>query len=245
MARKVSSSYTWYTNRSEARCNLLGRAAVLAHVLAVLRVARAAEPASGRVHREQLSPRRQRARAGELAPNATRCLASRRRCSCPSIPELYVAARPPPLRESMRAHQVRMTRANTRTSHRPDRPSHTHSRASPSVLPQTTHHRRSVESTSCWRQERRGHHQARLHSRRRGRRRPSARAAARGVAVVMTAAARVVHVEHVGAAGRRPARACAAAPVAETLQGSRPGPGPPIQSMWAAGEPLQSSARLL
>ena len=215
---------------------------MLAHVLAMQLDARRAQPASGRVRGEQLSPRRQRARARELAPNATRCLASRRRCSCPSIPELYVAARPPPLRESMRAHQVRMTRANTRTSHRPDRPSHTHSRASPSVLPQTTHHRRSVESTSCWRQERRGHHHARLHSQWRGRRRPSARAAARGVAVVITTAARSEHVEHVGAAGRRPAQACAAVWVAETLQGSRLGSGPPAQSVGTAGEPLQRSA---
>ena len=60
--------------------------------------------------------------------------------------------------------------------------------------------------------------------------------------MVITTAARAVHVEHVGAAGRRPARACAAVPVAETLQGSRPGPGPPTQSVGAAGEPLQRSA---
>ena len=211
---------------------------MLAHVLAMQLDARRAQPASGRVRGEQLSPRRQRARARELAPNATRCLASRRRCSCPSIPELYVAARPPPLRESMRAHQVRMTRAHTRTSHRPDRPSHTHSRASPSVLPQTTHHRRSVESTSCWRQERRGHHHARLHSQWRGRRRPSARAAACAVVVVMTTAARSARVEHVGAVGTRPVRACAAELVTERLVRSPPVPGPPTQRVGTAGEPL-------
>ena len=215
---------------------------MLAHVLAVPRHFGTARSASGRMPHEQLSPRRQRPRAGRRSPNVTRCTSSRRRCSSPSSLQLYVAARPSPLRESMRAHQVRVARAKTRTAHRPDRPSLTHARASPSVLPQTTPHRRSVEPTSCWRQERRGHHQARLHSQWRGRRRPSARAAARGVAVVITTAARAVHVEHVGAAGRRPARACAAVPVAETLQGSRPGPGPPTQSVGAAGKPLQRSA---
>ena len=81
-----------------------------------------AQPASGRVHREQLSPRRQRARAGGLSPNVTRSSPSRRRCSSPSYLELYMAARPSPLHESMRARQVRVARAKTRTAHRPDRP---------------------------------------------------------------------------------------------------------------------------
>ena len=215
---------------------------MLAHVLAMQLDARRAQPASGRVHREQLSSGRQRARAGELAPNATR-----------------VHFEPPPLQQSIRTRAVRGrstattaridarpsgTRGPSEEAHRPSprRPYHTHARASPSVLPQTTPHRRSVEPTSCWRQERRGHHHARPHSQWRGRRRPSARAAARGVAVVITTAARSEHVEHVGAAGRRPARACAAVWVAETLHGSHPGPGPPAQSAGAAGEPLQRSA---
>ena len=60
-------------------------------------------------------------------------------------------ARPPGLHESMRAHHVRMARAQQHTSHRPDRPSHTHSRASPSVLPQITPHRRDIQPTSWWR----------------------------------------------------------------------------------------------
>jgi hypothetical protein len=51
-----------------------------------------------------------------------------------------VGARPPPLHESVRTHQVRVSRAKTRTAHHPDRPSNTHRHASPSVLPQTTHH---------------------------------------------------------------------------------------------------------
>jgi hypothetical protein len=181
MARVLSNSYKRFSHPTEARCNLLGSAAVLAHMLAVPRDANCARSASGRVHREQLSPRRQRPRAGGRSPIVTRCTSSRRRCSSPSTSELQVAARPPPLRESMRAHQARMTRAKTRTTHRPDRPSHTHARALPSVLPQTTPHRRSVEPTSCWRQERRGHRQGRLLGQRHGRSRASARTAARGV----------------------------------------------------------------
>ena len=217
----------------------MGRAAQLGHVLAAARDARGAHPACGRVHREQLSPRRQRARAGGLSPNVTRSSPSRRRCSSPSYLELYMAARPSPLHESMRARQVRVARAKTRTAHRPDRPSHTHSRASPSVLPQTTPHRRSVEPTSCWRQERRGHHHARLHSQWRGRRRPSVRAAALAVVVVITTAARLRHVEHVEAARRRcPVRACAAVSVAWTLEGSCSVTVPPMLRLGAAGEPL-------
>ena len=124
-----------------------------------------------------------------------------------------------------------------------DRPSHTHSRASPSVLPQITPHRRDIQPTSWWRAEHRGYHHERLQGTRRDRGRASARAAARAVAVVMTTVASEVHVEHVGAAGRRPARDCAALRVAETLQGSSPGPGPLIQSTGAAGEPLQRTRK--
>ena len=213
----------------------MGRAAQLGHVLAAARDARGAHPACGRVHREQLSPRRQRARAGGLSPNVTRSSPSRRRCSSPSYLELYMAARPSPLHESMRARQVRVARAKTRTAHRPDRPSHTHSRASPSVLPQTTPHRRSVEPTSCWRQERRGHHHARLHSQWRGRRRPSVRAAALAVVVVITTAARLRHVEHVEAARRCPVRACAAVSVAWTLEGSCSVTVPPMLRLGRLG----------
>ena len=152
-------------------------------------------------------------------------------------------ARPPGLHESMCAHHVRMARAQQHTFHRPDRPSHTHSRASPSVLPQITPHRRDIQPTSWWRAEHRGYHHERLQGTRRDRGRASARAAARAVAVVMTTVAPEVHVEHVGAVGRRPARDCAALRVAETLQGSSPGPGPLIQSTGAAGEPLQRTRK--
>ena len=68
-------------------CNLLGRAAVLAHVLAVPRDSSCTSFPSGRRCSEQLSPRRQRPRAGELSPIVTRCTPSRRRCIHPSISE--------------------------------------------------------------------------------------------------------------------------------------------------------------
>ena len=117
------------------------------------------------------------------SPNVTRCSPSRRRCSSPSKFKLYVAARPSPLDISMHTRQVRVSRAKTRTTHRADRPSHTHSLATPSVLPQIKLHRHDVDPTSSWRAERRGYRRGRLQGQRRGRGRASARAAACAVAV--------------------------------------------------------------
>ena len=135
-----------------------------------------------------------------------------------------------------------MAWAHTRTLLDPDRPSHTHPRVSPSVLPQDTHHRRNVERTSFWRAERRVHRRGRPQSEWRGRKPLCARAAALAVVDVITTAAQSGHVEHVRAARRHPVRACAAVLVVGTLEESCPVTGPPMLRLGAAGEPLQRSA---
>ena len=157
-------------------------------------------------------------------------------------------ARPPGLHESMRAHHVRMARAQQHTSHRPERPTLSHSLACVAKRAAADHtssarHPADELVALAGAAEHRGYHHERLQGTRRDRGRASARAAARAVAVVMTTVAPEVHVEHVGAVGRRPARDCAALRVAETLQGSSPGPGPLIQSTGAAGEPLQRTRK--
>ena len=111
---------------------------MLAHVLAVPPAARGAQPAPCGVRPERISLWHQRPRAGQRPPDVTRCTPSHRRCSSPSPSKLYMAVQPSPLEISMQIHQVSVSRANMRTTHRPDRPSHTHSLAPPSVLPQTT-----------------------------------------------------------------------------------------------------------
>lgn len=52
--------------------------------------------------------------------------------------------------------------------------------------------------------------------------------------MVIITAARTVHVEHVGAAGRRPARTCAAELGAVLLQGLCPVAGPRMLCLGAA-----------
>ena len=59
---------------------------------------------------------------------------------------------------------------------------------------------------------------------------------------VITTAARLEHVEHVGAARRHPVRAFPAVLVAGTLEGPYPVTVPPMLRLGAAGEPLQRSA---
>ena len=61
------------------------------------------------------------------------------------------------------------------------------------------------------------------------------------LSVVITTAARMWRVEHVGAERRRSVRACAAGLVAERLWRSRPVPGRPTLSAGSAGEPPRTS----
>ena len=179
----VSISYKSVTYATDRHVTLLRDAAVLERGGGARRASRGAQPASRCVRREQLSPRRHCARAGQR-PSTCNTVASQVAAGQPSmIMELYVPARSSQLHGSSCIHHLRLARVKVRSLLCPGRTSCPQLCASLVCTPQAGMHRRSAERTSCWRAERRGYHHRLVQIERRGRSRPSARAAARSVAL--------------------------------------------------------------